>query len=245
MNRFFYRQAQREGRTVSLDGEDAHHAARVLRVKAGDFLELCDENGACHRAHIDKVAADRVLCTLLEPLPCTEARTWVDLAFGLLKGEKTDFVLQKATELGVQNFLPFESERTVVKLAGKEDARLDRWQKIVRAAAAQAHRAVVPGISPPQKFGKLLSGFPAYDLVVLFWEAEKAAGLSAVMPPRAEPSRILVVTGPEGGFSAHEVEAAKAAGAKVATLGPRVLRAETAAIVAAALCLYQAGDLGG
>ena len=83
MNRFFYQQKQREGKTVVLSGDDAHHAARVLRVKAGELLELCDEEGSCHRARVDKVSPDRVRCTLLETLPCTEARTKIDLAFGL------------------------------------------------------------------------------------------------------------------------------------------------------------------
>ena len=245
MNRFFYQQKQREGQTVVLCGDDAHHAIRVLRLKTGELVALCDEKGACHQARIDKIVTDRVVCTLQEALPCTEARTKIDLAFGLLKGEKTEFVLQKATELGVHGFLPFESERTVVKLARKEEARLKRWQKIIRSAAAQAHRSLIPGISAPQKFTELLSVFPHYDLVLLFWEEEKGISLATIMQKGEKPASILLITGPEGGLSATEAAAARVAGAKVVTLGPRILRAETAAITTVALSLYQVGDLGG
>src|SRR5690554_5069548 len=155
MNRFFYQQQQRDGQKVVLQGEDAHHLSRVLRIQTGEIVALCDEQGVCNAAKVSAIESKQVLCDLLEPLADSEAKTRIDLAFGLLKGEKADFVLQKATELGAHCFLPFESERTIVKLARKKDARVNRWQKVVRSAAAQAQRAVVPHVSAPRSWEHL------------------------------------------------------------------------------------------
>lgn len=242
MNRFFYSTKQREGQNVILDGEDAHHLLRVLRITIGESIELCDEQGICHRAEVAILTKQTVCSKLTELLTDSEPQTEVDLAFGLLKGEKTDYVLQKATELGVHRFLPFTSERTVVK---KQDAKTERRQKIVRSAAAQSHRSQIPQLLEPYSWVELLGRFAHYDMVLLFWERELEQTLAATMGNAAYGSKILLITGPEGGLSENEAAAAKSAGAKVVTLGSRILRAETAATTAVALVLYQAGEMGG
>ena len=245
MNRFFYAANQKTGDTVFLQGEDVHHLTRVLRVQTGDLLELCGPGGICRLAEIT-CGKDQVCCRLLEGLPGSEPRAKVDLAFGLLKGEKTDFVLQKGTELGVSAFLPFLSSRTVVKVQKDKDSKQKRRQRIVRSAAGQARRSLLPAVREAVPFNELLQRFAEYELVLFFWE--EAAGENSPLQLREEIGRcrrLLVVTGPEGGFSAEEAGQARKAGAKLFTLGPRILRAETAAVVAAALCLYEAGDLGG
>ncbi len=246
MSRFFYEANQKTGDTVILQGEDVHHLTRVLRMQTDDLLELCGPGGICHLAEITAVAKDQVCCRLLEMLPGSEPQAKVDLAFGLLKGEKTDFVLQKGTELGVSAFLPFLSSRTVVKVQKDKDSKQKRRQRIVRSAAGQTRRSLLPAVREAVSFDELLQRFAEYELVLFFWE--EAAGESSPLQLREEIGRcrrLLVVTGPEGGFSAEEAGKARKAGAKLFTLGPRILRAETAAVVAAALCLYEAGDLGG
>ena len=242
MNRFFYNTKQRTGQNVCLDGEDAHHLLRVLRIDIGESIELCNEQGVCQRAEVTTLTKHIVCCKLSEQLASREPQTEVDLAFGLLKGEKTAYLLQKATELGVHRFLPFTSERTVVK---KQEVKTERRQKIVRSAAAQSHRSQIPEVFEANSWEELLRRFADYDMVLLFWERELEQTLAAAMGNAAYGSKILLVTGPEGGLSENEIEAAKNFGAKVVTLGSRILRAETAAITAAALVLYQAGEMGG
>lgn len=244
MNRFFYAAGQRQGNEVTLSGEDARHLLRVLRATAGDTVELCDGQGACHRADIISVSKENVFCRLTEPLRNNETNLRVDLAFSLLKGEKTDFVLQKATEAGVAGFLPFVSERTVARPVNKGDSRRERWEKVARAAAAQSKRAIIPQVAAPFNWAELLEKIPAYHRAVLFWEAAADKPLSAILRGIPANGSILLITGPEGGFSGSEVRLAEDKGAYAATLGPRILRAETAALVAVVVALYQAGEMG-
>ncbi|HZK24171.1 MAG TPA: 16S rRNA (uracil(1498)-N(3))-methyltransferase [Oscillospiraceae bacterium] len=243
MNRFFYQTTQREAEIVRLQGDDAHHLRRVLRAAVGEQIELCDEQGLCHLARVTQITKDEVECALASALPSSEPQTKIELAFGLLKGEKTELVLQKATELGVSSLRPFFSERTVVRADKKQGARYERWQKIVRAAAAQARRAQIPAVVLPCQWSSLLTKFVDYDQVILFWEAELEQPLAQALRHCARGARILLLTGPEGGFSEVEVRGATAAGAEIVTLGPRILRAETAAITAVALTMYQAGEM--
>ncbi|HHX74127.1 MAG TPA: 16S rRNA (uracil(1498)-N(3))-methyltransferase [Firmicutes bacterium] len=245
MNRFFYDKEQRNGQTVVLQGEDAFHLTRVLHLQSGGQIELCGPDGVCHSAVITELGKGNVQCRLQELLPDHEPGLAIDLAFGLLKGERTDFVLQKATEIGAAAFLPVSTTRTVVKLPRKAEHKTERWQRIVRSAAAQAHRNRVPVVHPPQEFPALLHLFPAYDRVLFFWEGARQGSLASAVEGTGPGARLLLVTGPEGGFSPAETELAQKAGARVVTLGPRILRAETAAITAVALTLYQAGEMGG
>lgn len=246
MNRFFYTEKQLEDKdTVVLSGEDAHHLLRVLRVSAGESLELCSETGECRRAEILSAEKNRLTCRLGDFLPDSEASVLVSVAFGLLKGEKAEFVLQKATELGAAGFIPFISGRTVVRPEKELENRRQRWQKIIRSAAAQSRRSIIPPIQTPVSWQQLLELAKTYDKAVLFWEGEGEGRLCNVLKNIQPKSRILLVTGPEGGFSNEEAATAKSHGLESVTLGPRILRAETAALAALAVSLYQAGEMGG
>ncbi|MBS4022029.1 MAG: 16S rRNA (uracil(1498)-N(3))-methyltransferase [Dethiobacter sp.] len=246
MGRYFYKSEwEKEGQAV-LGGEDAHHLGSVLRCLPGDKLELCDEVGNCRRAEIISISKEGVTCRLLETLPGNEPLVKVTLAFALLKGEKTELVLQKATELGVSCFVPFSSERSVTRLTEKKaQERALRWQKIVRQAAGQCRRALIPQVKEPCDWEALLALFPHYSRVIFCWEDERIHVLGRLLRGVAAGDNILLITGPEGGFSAVEAKAAQDSGARAVTLGTRILRAETAAVAAAALVLYEAGELGG
>ncbi len=243
MNRFFYQTKQRKDNIVCLEGEAVHHLTRVLRADVGDKIELCDEHGVCRLAEITAITRHEVQCILGELLPNNESEVLVDLAFGLLKGEKTDFILQKATELGVHALLPFISSRTVVRPSKQSDKRQQRWQKIAAAAAAQAKRSYIPKVGSPSYWPELIQQFTAYDQVILFWEMAAKQSLKDLLSRLKTKSRILLITGPEGGLEKAEVETAAAAGAQIATLGPRILRAETAALTAVALTMYEADEM--
>ncbi|MBS3897181.1 MAG: 16S rRNA (uracil(1498)-N(3))-methyltransferase [Dethiobacter sp.] len=246
MNRFFYKKSQLlSEHTVELSGDDAHHLQRVLRASVGESLELCCETGRCRRAEILAVGKNSVSCRLGDFLPDSEPSVQFSVAFGLLKGEKAEFILQKATELGAAAFIPFISGRTVIRPDKEMENRSQRWQKIIRSAAAQSRRNLIPPLHSPVSWQQLLELAKSFDKALLFWEGKGGKPLSAVLKNLQPKSRILLVTGPEGGFGDEEAVAAKSYGLESVTLGPRILRAETAALVALAVSLYQAGEMGG
>ena len=246
MSRYFYSPEREKDGYVTLGQSESHHLGQVLRCKPGDELELCNEAGTCRRAEITAVSKTGVACRLLELLPDNEPSARVTLAFGLLKGEKAEFILQKATELGISGFIPFSSERSVMSLTAKKaQDRQQRWQKIVRSASGQCRRNRIPQVKQPCHWDALLAAFHSFHRVFLFWEGENMQALDQLMHSVEMNADILIITGPEGGFSDTEAREAMNHGALAVTLGPRILRAETAAIAAAALVLYKAGELGG
>jgi 16S rRNA (uracil1498-N3)-methyltransferase len=245
VSRFFYTAAQLHNDDVTLTGDDARHLSRVLRASSGDVIQLCNESGRSQNAEITFVGKESVTCRLASLLPDREPGVRVTLAFALLKGEKTDFVLQKATELGVSAFIPFSSIRCVARIDKKAGDKLDRWGKIVRSAAGQSLRNRIPLISAPLDWPQLLLEFRNYQRIAFFWEGEGDRPLAPVLKGVLPGENILLVTGPEGGFSREEAEDAMAGGAEAVTLGPRILRAETAAVVSVAVALYEAGEMGG
>lgn len=245
MNRFFFSAGQRQGEQVLLDNDDVHHLRSVLRCTVGSQVELCDEKGRCFLAKIVASGRDGVVCILQDALSGREAAVRFTLAFSLLKGEKSELLLRCGTELGLAGFLPFASGRSVVRLEAITVCRAGRWQKIVHAAAGQARRDLLPEIAPLHTWDELLGVIPRYKKTILFYEGKEGLPLSAALHEVFPGDRVLLVTGPEGGFSAAEVAEVRALGGIIVTLGPRILRAETSAVAAAALALYQAGELGG
>jgi 16S rRNA (uracil1498-N3)-methyltransferase len=245
MNRYFFTAEQQEHDIVGLTDADAHHILHVMRNAPGDLIELCDGKGRCYLAVIASVQNKGVTCRLEEPLPDREPSVRCTLAFSLLKGEKAEWVLQKATELGVSGFIPFVSERSVARLEEKKAReRLKRWEKITLAASCQSKRSVIPYIMPPCNWQQLVGRFADFHKVLFFFEGTGGYPLSTVLQ-EVPDAPILLITGPEGGFSPAEAATARYHGAETVTLGPRILRAETAALIATALVLYQVGELGG
>jgi 16S rRNA (uracil1498-N3)-methyltransferase len=245
VNRFFFSAGQRQGEQVLLDNDDAHHLRSVLRCTVGSRVELCDEKGRCFLAEIVASGRDGVACILRDALPGREAAVRFTLAFSLLKGEKNELLLRCGTELGLAGFLPFVSGRSVVRLEAIAVCRAGRWQKIVRAAAGQARRDLLPEIAHLHNWDEFLAVLPCYKKTILFYEGQDGLPLSTALHGVLPGDRVLLVTGPEGGFSAAEVTEVRALGGIIVTLGPRILRAETSAVTAAALALYQAGELEG
>jgi 16S rRNA (uracil1498-N3)-methyltransferase len=170
-----------------------------------------------------------------------ESPLTLTLAVAIAKGPKLDWVVEKATELGVSRVVPFTCERTVA--AGREFAsRVNRWRRIAAAAAAQCGRTVCPQIDGVTDFSSIARQAPRHDRSLLFWERRGAAWETRAV---AAVRSVVVATGPEGGFSEAEVAQAQAAGFAISTFGPRILRAETAAVAAVALAQHRWGDLGG
>lgn len=215
---------------MEIGGSDAHKIVRVLRLRAGDTIEVIDSAGTLFPATI-ATAGPTVTALLGTPaaLPSADALR-VDVAQAVPKGNKMDFVVEKATELGAGAILPFRSERTIGE-AG--DAKLRRWRRLAAAAAAQCGRLEVPAIAPSaESFGAVLGAFGDYDAIAFAWELAERVPLRERLPRLLNGARrALIVVGPEGGFTHEEAGAAVAAGAEALWLGPRILRTETAALV--------------
>ncbi|WP_217597117.1 16S rRNA (uracil(1498)-N(3))-methyltransferase [Cohnella sp. GbtcB17] len=258
MQRYFIDPGQIDGGAVVLLGEDARHLAAVMRARAGEKFIACDGSGRECLAEIVNIESGRVEGRIVSERASEAEMAWrVEVAQSLPKGDKLETVIQKGTEAGASAFLPFLSQRTVVQYdARKEAKRLERWRKIAKEAAEQAHRGIVPEVGEVASWKALLARFGGYDRVLLCYEEEgrSGAGLRPELEtfarrpregadPASRPS-LLVVVGPEGGFDEAEARQAEAAGAVCVGLGRRILRTETAALVALAAIGYESGEMG-
>jgi 16S rRNA (uracil1498-N3)-methyltransferase len=230
-SRFFVEDAVVPGATVEIAGGDAHKIARVLRLRKGDSIALIDSAGRTYSATLldcGRIVRAEVQSEIGRPERAPASR--VHLAQAVPKGNRMDFVIEKATELGVATFQPFFSERSVGRNAG--DAKLSRWQRLARTAAQQCGRSEVPHVEQPVAFDDLVQRFSGFDTVLFAWElAEPEPLMQRLAEILPSAGSTLVVVGPEGGFSHAEAEKAAAEGAKMLWLGPRVLRTDTAALV--------------
>ncbi|MBF0505597.1 MAG: 16S rRNA (uracil(1498)-N(3))-methyltransferase [Nitrospirae bacterium] len=219
-------------RHVKVPLEKARYLLTVLRCRKGDMLTVIDGKGGAYVSHIVSIAGKDVFIDIAGELPLnTELHVELILYQGLLKGEKMDMVIQKATELGVSEIVPVVTERSIVRETGK----LKRWRKIAEEAAEQCGRAVIPAVRVPQEINKVFDGNKINGL--LFWE-KGGIGLSEAMATIDTGKAVTILIGPEGGFTADEVREAEEHGIVRTTLGRRILRAETAAIAASALVQF-------
>lgn len=245
MHRFFVEGFLPDNITVKK--EDINHIKNVLRMKAGDGLTVVDEKGAVANAVIKDISDASIAIKVKEILDCqSEPPVRVILLQGIGKGDKMDFVVQKAVELGVADIVPVMMQRTVVRYTGdKADNRRERWRKIAIEAAKQSKRTALPVVHPVMAFDEALKSFP-FDLGIMLWEDEQAKGLRGVIKEKdkAAVKTILLLVGPEGGIDAGEAETAQKMGFVSASLGKRILRTETAGIAALSVMMYEFGDFG-
>jgi 16S rRNA (uracil1498-N3)-methyltransferase len=226
---------------ITLTHEKARYLATVLRCKAGEPLTVKDNRGGAYAATIIGVGKKEVQVEILERLQLdTESPLRISLLQSMLKGEKMDFVIQKTTELGVKEIRPVLTERSQIT----ETRKLPRWRKIAEEASRQSGRNIIPVIHEPVDFSSLFRGvIRQTGDGIIFWERGGEAFPAALAEFSRSPS-ISLFTGPEGGFSENEMSQARAGGFVSATLGKRILRAETAAIAAVSITQFVLGDLG-
>lgn len=243
MRRFFFPGPLTPEMIITSD--DGHHIARVLRLKPGDCIVVVGQDGQACQAEIVAVDGSSVKVACRQALTETkEPPVEVWLAQGLPKGDKMEYIIQKAVELGVSRILPVETAHTVVRYdTEKKAARRERWQKIAYEAAKQCGRAAVPEIAPVQTLSALLK-MTLPETVFMLYEGHPARGLKDALRMTTSESYLLLI-GPEGGFSSDEVLLCRQRGAHIVTMGPRILRTETAALAALTAVLYERGDLGG
>jgi 16S rRNA (uracil1498-N3)-methyltransferase len=241
--RLYVDQPLASGADCALDRRALDHAVKVLRLRAGDPLCLFNGQGGEFAAVLTRGAAGGLLAQVGEFSPDRrESPLSVRLVQGISRGERMDYTLQKAVELGVTDIVPVVTERTVLRLAGERaERRLAHWRGVVLAACEQSGRTRVPAVAEPCSLSDYLTGYRAAAGVglLLDWTASDAlTDLGALAGP------VSVLIGPEGGLAAAERQAAQAAGYRPVRMGPRILRTETAAVVALAVLQALAGDLG-
>ena len=246
MLRFFVRPDDVERSTLRLSGHEAVHLVRVLRLGPGARISAFDGHGCEYVAVVDQVEADQVRCQILQQTAAAPPTSVsISLGQGLPKAEKFDWVIQKATELGVAQIVPLLTERTVPQLRGSRLAtRQVRWQRIAREACKQSGQATVPHLWPPTSLEEFFVALQAAEVKLIFWEGEKRQRLKAVLKADEQPATAAVVVGPEGGLTPAEVAQGESYGFLPVGLGERILRTETASLIAVALLQHRFGDLG-
>lgn len=235
MHRFFVEPTLLQGDLAELPAETAHQVRNVLRMGPGDRLLLLDNQGWQVEAELVEATRRQVAVRLLERSPAFgEPTRHVTLYQSLLKKDNFEWVLQKGTELGISRFVPLITERTVISERTLKPTKLARWQRILTEAAEQCRRARIPQLVPAQTFAEALASQPP-DTLCLIPALSATTPLTTLLADL--PTHTALFIGPEGGFSPAEVSQAQANGLLAVTLGPRTLRAETAAVAAAALLL--------
>jgi 16S rRNA (uracil1498-N3)-methyltransferase len=220
------------GGIAQLSGDDARHLTRVLRAEAGQQYEICD-NRAAYLAEIAETGPGRVVFRVIEPLASPSVPVVLTVGAALVKFDRFEWMIEKCTELGVARILPFEAVRTEKGLLEGSRKRSERWARIARESSEQSRRTRLPDILPAVRFEAALSETAE---VRLFLDEDAAPPIWRELPETRTPgTRATVLVGPEGGWTENERRAALAAGWSAVSLGPHVLRAETAAAAAAAI----------
>jgi 16S rRNA (uracil1498-N3)-methyltransferase len=244
MQRYFLSKEQFKDAYVMIDGEEAKHIIRVMRMGVGDLIVCCDNEGDCYLCNISEMFSDTVIANVVERIKKNvELPIEVTIAHGLPKGDKLELVIQKGTELGAASFMPFQAERSIVKWDDKkEKKKIERWNKISKEASEQSHRQYVPRVEMVQTFKQLIQRFHLYSYVIVAYEEEakndEKSRFHLTLSQMKLGDSLLLVVGPEGGFSDREVKVMCEAGATSCALGPRILRSETAPLYGLAAISY-------
>ncbi len=247
MRRFFVEEKDIKENQVTIKGDEARHIVQVLRLEERDKIKVFTGKGKEYLTEIIQASEKEVIGRILEESRLdTEPSIEITLLQGLPKSDKMDFIVQKVTELGVKRIIPVITQRTVVKLnKEKARARRNRWQRIALEAAKQSGRAIIPAVREVISFIQALDNLNRESLNLIPWEEETSTSLKEALRPITDHrSPITIFIGPEGGFTLEEVRAAKKKGAIPVSLGPRLLRTETAGLVTLAVILYELGDMG-
>lgn len=244
MPKFFVKTNQIEENKIKIIGEDVKHINQVLRAKIGEELTICNlDTTLNYITTISQITPEYVMCDIQDCVKSfVESNVQVTIFQGLPKADKMEYIIQKNTELGAKQIVPVEMVRCVVKLdSKKEGKKIERWQKIAESAAKQSGRDLIPTVEMPIDINNLCEKIKEFDAVILAYEEEKENTLKNELKKLDETKdlKIGIIIGPEGGIDKTEVEKLAKAGAKVVTLGKRILRTETASITIMSNIVYE------
>lgn len=248
MHRFFVSDDMINGQEIKISGEDANHISKVLRLRAGDMIEVSDGKGREFLCSLSGSDKRTVTCSIVEErVSVSDAPISVDLYQGIPKSTKMDLIIQKCTELGISRIVPVVTERVVVKFGDDRDTgnKKNRWQRIAIEAAKQSGRGRIPEISDFLRYDEAIKFAEGYDLVLIPYEKENTKGLKHILKGKNNINSIAIFIGPEGGFTDEEIIMGESIGAVAVTLGPRILRTETAGFATLSIIMYEIGDMGG
>lgn len=245
--RLFVQHLPKDRKHLHLDKEYRHYLKSVLRLREGEKLSLFDGSGWDFEARLLHFTDEAAFIEILAAYPRPEPIIRITLAQALPKSDKMDFIIQKATELGITKMIPFKSARSVPRIASdKASVKQVRWQRIARAAAEQSGRVDIPDITEPLPFDDMLTYAGKADVKLIFWEGESRRGIRKTLrkgiPGQAKD--IFIIVGPEGGLTWDEVERASAEGFVPVSLGRHILRVETAVVAILSILQYELGTLG-
>ena len=228
--------------THIITGEDAQHITKSLRMAVGEVITLCDKNKREHLCRIERISSEGVEVREISESECHgEASVQVTLFAALTKGDKMENVIQKSVELGVYKIVPVLTDRCISRPDSKAaEKKSQRYQKIAQQAAMQSRRAIIPEVTHISELKKIADSLDEFDRVILFYEGGGKPLRELILP---EDKKIAIFTGPEGGFEEREVELLTDNGAETATLGKRILRAETAPLAALSAIMFHTGNL--
>lgn len=241
MHRFYTEKIELENKKAYILGDDVKHMKKVLRLQTGDKVVVCDyknKDYICSIASFEQDLAELDIEEIKENF--TEPPVSITIYQGLPKSDKLDYIIQKCVEIGVVKIVPVATKRSVVKISDSEKKRI-RWQKVADEAAKQCGRGIRVEVSNVLSFKEAISSVDDETIKLIPYENEKNTSIKTVLKDN-KLKKIAVFIGPEGGFDDAEVEFAKKCGFNCVTLGPRILRTETAPIAVASVCMYELGD---
>ena len=248
MDRFFVdkNNIDLENGTCIIEGEDVKHISKVLRCKVGEKLEICDKDNSEYVCEITDINKNQVDLNILQKNEIKrESDLKVKLYQGLPKSTKMEFILQKLTEVGVDEIILVSTKRSVVKVDDKKEGKkLERWERIIYEAAKQSKRGKIPTLRGVLSFDEALEDMKNNDMNICPYENEKTVSIKSAIRG-SDINNIGIFVGPEGGFEEEEIQTLQDIDSKVVSLGPRILRTETASVVASSIVLYELSDLGG
>lgn len=233
--------------TLTIDGDEARHILSVLRRGAGDEIDVVDGRGTKYRVLIEEVSRDFLQGKILSRTRMeNEPDCHVTLAQAICRKERMDFLIEKATEIGVYSIIPIVTQRNLVKVddASREKNKIERWRRLAIAAMKQSLRTVLPEIHEVTPFDQLLPQIGNFDLCLIASLDKDAKSVTECEQFKTRPDRALLIVGPEAGFTEEELSKAKSLGAIPISLGPRRLRTETAGVVFLSLALHQLAGFG-
>lgn len=246
MSTFYVKNEQNHGNKIEIIGEDYKHLKQVLRYKIGDELDICDENAIRYQTKIVNFTGNAAVCEIQKiKEETTESPIKVTLYQGLPKSDKLEQIIQKTTEMGIYEIFPVEMNRSIAKIEEKnKEKKIERWNKIAFEASKQSGRQIVPKVYNSIKFKNIIENISKYDIVLLLYENEKSLSIKSALKYIKEEcndiKKLAIIIGPEGGFSPEEVSMlSEFHNVKIVTVGPRILRTETAGLATLAMLVYE------
>lgn len=242
MARFFMAGTNIAGGMAIIKGRDAEHV-RVLRLRPGEDVIICDGKGTDYRCRLVKAEKEQAEAEVLEVVKCpAEPSLKATVLCALPKGDRTDYIIQKSVEAGAEDIFFFQSARCVARPESAEK-KLERWQRIAEEAAKQSGRGIIPQVGWAKDLAGALDIAIKKELGLFMYETGEREALDAVLDSGRQAQTMAIMTGPEGGFEPFEAELARITGLHICSMGQRILRCETAPIVALTAAMYATGNL--